>query len=73
MSASGVVNIFRKVLGVDEVEADSNFFMLGGDSLLATRVISAIAREYGAELTIADLLSAPSPDALSRHIASMPR
>jgi acyl carrier protein len=63
MIASGVVNIFRKVL-------DSDFFLLGGDSLLATRVLSAIAREYGAELTLADLLSAPSPGALSRHIAS---
>jgi acyl carrier protein len=67
------VNIFRRVLDIDEVDVDSNFFMLGGDSLLATRVLSAIAREYGAELTFADLLSAPSPGALSRHIEGMAR
>ncbi len=73
MSASSVVNIFRKVLDTDEVDIDSNFFMLGGDSLLATRVLSAIAREYGTELTFADLLSAPSPGALSRHIESLGR
>jgi acyl carrier protein len=73
MSASGVVNIFRKILETEEVHSDSDFFVLGGDSLLATRVLSAIAREYGTELTFADLLSAPSPDALSRHIASTAR
>lgn len=69
MSASGVTTIFRKVLETDEVGVDSDFFLLGGDSLLATRVLSAIAREYGAELTLADLLAAPSPNALSQRIA----
>jgi acyl carrier protein len=73
MSASGVIDIFRKVLEIEEVQVDSDFFVLGGDSLLATRVLSAIAREYGAELTFADLLSAPSPSALSQHIASLGR
>lgn len=73
MSASGVVDIFRKILETEEVTQDSDFFVLGGDSLLATRVLSAIAREYGTELTFADLLSAPSPVALSRHIASTGR
>jgi acyl carrier protein len=70
MSASGVIEIFRKVLETDDVDMDSDFFVLGGDSLLATRVLSAIAKQYGAELTFADLVSAPSPSALSKCIAS---
>jgi acyl carrier protein len=73
MSPSGVIDIFRRVLEIDDVEIDSDFFVLGGDSLLATRVLSAIARESGAELTFADLVSSPSPIALSKCIASAGR
>jgi acyl carrier protein len=73
MSASGVIDIFRKVLETDDVQVDSDFFVLGGDSLLATRVLSAIARQYGAELTFADLVGAPSPSELSKCIASAGR
>ena len=44
MTADHIVEIFRRVLNMSEVEASSDFFELGGDSLLATRVLSAIAR-----------------------------
>ena len=39
-----------------ELDADSDFFELGGDSLLATRVLSAIAREFGVELLFDDFV-----------------
>jgi len=64
----GVVVIFRRILEIEDVTADSDFFAIGGDSLLATRVLSAIAREYGTELTIEDFEDAPSPGALSKLI-----
>ena len=70
MNADGVVKIFQRVLETDDIQADSNFFVFGGDSLLATRVLSAIAREFGVELSFADFLKAPSPAALSRQILS---
>ena len=44
MMVDGVTDIFRRVLETDEVDAESDFFALGGDSLLATRVLSAVAR-----------------------------
>jgi len=47
MSADYIVEIFRRLLNAPEVNVDSDFFELGGDSLLATRVLSAIAREFG--------------------------
>ena len=70
MSADAVVKIFRRVLETDDIDASSDFFVVGGDSLLATRVLSAIAREFGVELSFADFLEAPSPKALSRQILS---
>jgi acyl carrier protein len=68
-----VADIFRRVLEAPEVSAGSDFFALGGDSLLATRVLSAVARACGVELTLDDLLLAPTPATLARTIASVPR
>lgn len=70
MNVDGVAKIFRRVLETDDIQPDSNFFVFGGDSLLATRVLSAIARESGVELSFADFLKAPSPAALSLQILS---
>jgi len=64
MSPDDIVQIFRRVLNTPEVNASSDFFELGGDSLLATRVLSAIAREFGQELLfeVPELLAAAPPE-----------
>lgn len=71
MSVEGVSDIFGRVLEVGEVGAEADFFVLGGDSLLATRVLSAVARTYGVELSFDDLAVAPTPAALAQRIASV--
>jgi acyl carrier protein len=68
MSVAGVVDIFRRVLEQPDISADSDFFALGGDSLLATRVLSAVARTHGVELTFDDFLQAPTPASLAQRI-----
>jgi acyl carrier protein len=65
----GVTDIFSRVLEIPEISEDCDFFAAGGDSLLATRVLSAVARTYGVELSFDDFLDAPTPDALARKIA----
>jgi acyl carrier protein len=69
-TAAAVSEIFHRVLGHGGIDAESDFFGLGGDSLLATRVLSAVAREYGVELTFDDLVLAPTPATLATAIAS---
>jgi len=66
-----IPDIFRRVLETEEIDGDSDFFALGGDSLLATRVLSAVARHYAVELTFDDFVLAPTPDALAKQIASV--
>ncbi|WNG86976.1 acyl carrier protein [Mycobacterium sp. ITM-2016-00317] len=61
MSAEHIVGIFRRVLNTSEVDEHSDFFELGGDSLLATRVLSAMARDFGIELTYDDIVDYPTP------------
>jgi len=71
MSPDDIVQIFRRVLNTPEVNASSDFFELGGDSLLATRVLSAVARVYGVELTFDDFAVAPTPAGVAELIASV--
>ncbi len=70
MMVDGVTDIFRRVLETDEAGAESDFFALGGDSLLATRVLSAVARTYGVELSFDDFVLASTPGTLAKRIAS---
>ncbi|MEV7357744.1 phosphopantetheine-binding protein [Kitasatospora sp. NPDC059811] len=65
-----LVAVFRRVLERDDVAPDSDFFDLGGDSLIATRVLSAVARGYAVELTFDEFLLAPTPTALARRITA---
>jgi acyl carrier protein len=70
MSPDEIIEIFRRVLNTPEVNASSDFFELGGDSLLATRVLSAIAREFGPELLYDDFVDDPTPDGLFAKVAA---
>ncbi|WP_217712224.1 non-ribosomal peptide synthetase [Streptomyces sp. NA02950] len=63
-----VCGLFAEVLGRDWVGAEDSFFDLGGDSLLAMRLIARIRAVLSAEITVRELFGAPTVAALSRHI-----
>jgi acyl carrier protein len=65
-----LIEIFGEVLETGGVRPDSNFFILGGDSLLATRVIGRLRRDYDVDLTFAEFTQAPTPRALDELLAS---
>jgi amino acid adenylation domain-containing protein/non-ribosomal peptide synthase protein (TIGR01720 family) len=45
-----VASVWAKFLGLDQVGADSDFFQLGGESLMAVRIITELGKHY--EFTI---------------------
>ena len=56
----GLLQIWREVLGLEQVGVDDNYFELGGDSLLATRVFILIKERFGRTLPLATLFRAPT-------------
>ncbi|MBV9795570.1 MAG: acyl carrier protein [Actinobacteria bacterium] len=72
VTVDDMVGLFQRILETDGVGPDSDFFDQGGDSLLATRVLSAVARQYDVELTFIQLIDAASPAALTKLIKNFP-
>ncbi|SEV87447.1 amino acid adenylation domain-containing protein, partial [Chitinophaga sp. YR573] len=55
-----ISQLWQEILQVEKVGLDDNFYEMGGHSLLAMRVVSAIRREWKADIIIKDLLTGPT-------------
>ncbi len=68
-----VAQLWRDVLGVDEISVYDNFFDLGGHSLLATRVAARLCANFNIELPLRQLFELPTLAALALHVADLRR
>ncbi|MDM0052955.1 non-ribosomal peptide synthetase [Variovorax sp. J22R115] len=55
-----VAALFEEILRQRVGEGDANFLAMGGDSLSAARLALAVSRDCGVEITVAQVLAAPS-------------
>ncbi|WP_439656893.1 amino acid adenylation domain-containing protein [Lentzea sp. HUAS TT2] len=65
-----VREMFAEALDLDEDEVGMahGFTELGGHSMLAVRLIGLLRREFGPVVTIRDLMSLSTPEAIARHV-----
>ncbi|MGI5507311.1 amino acid adenylation domain-containing protein [Lentzea sp. CA-135723] len=65
-----VRELFAEALDLDddEVGMTSGFTELGGHSMLAVRLIGLLRREFGPVVTIRNLMSLSTPEAIARHV-----
>ncbi|WP_079165662.1 non-ribosomal peptide synthetase [Streptomyces sp. NRRL S-31] len=61
--------IWADVLGVDTVGVTDDFFDLGGESILAARVLARVRDELGVRLTVRDVFTARTVAALAPLLA----
>jgi amino acid adenylation domain-containing protein len=61
---------WKRVLKVDRVGIDDNFFDLGGHSLLMMRLASEITQHCGVSVNIPDLFQAPNIRSLARKLTA---
>ncbi|MBO0882781.1 MAG: non-ribosomal peptide synthetase, partial [Mycobacterium sp.] len=68
-----VARIWQTLLGVDRVEATDNFFDLGGDSIIATRLMAALRARGLVDAQLARLFTHPVLREFAATITAEPR
>ncbi|WP_374229942.1 amino acid adenylation domain-containing protein, partial [Rhodococcus sp. F64268] len=63
-----VARVFAEILGVEQVGLDDDFFDLGGNSLVATRVVARLRDEIGVGVRVSWLLEAPMVATLAARL-----
>ena len=65
-----IADLWRDLLGVEQVGVEDNFFELGGHSLLATKLTAQIRGAYGVQLPLRELFDNPTLGALAARITA---
>ena len=63
-----LTKIWEKVLGIQHISVQDNFFDLGGHSMLAARLFAQIEKKLGKNLPLATLFQAPTIEELASII-----
>src|ERR1700761_391230 len=61
-------HIWEEILEIERVGTTDDFFAIGGHSLLAVRLVSAIRKQFNAELPIAEVFDYPTVGQLAQRI-----
>jgi thioesterase domain-containing protein/acyl carrier protein len=64
-----IADVWRELLGVDEVGRDDDFFALGGHSLAAVRLFARIRKQWNVDLPLATLFQGSTLAGLSALVA----
>jgi aryl carrier-like protein len=60
--------LYAELTGTPEVGLDDSFFSIGGQSLMAMRLMARIRKESGKDLPLRTLFAHPTPGALAREL-----
>lgn len=60
-----MVNLFKELLQIEDIDLDSDFIKMGGDSLLMAILIHRIYQSYNIEINFDDFVNSPTPARLA--------
>ncbi|MFI9379850.1 condensation domain-containing protein [Kutzneria sp. NPDC052558] len=66
-----LVAVWSQVLMRSDVDAESDFFALGGNSLLGAKLAQTIEEETGVSVTLAEVFEHPAPARLVAHLTAL--
>jgi amino acid adenylation domain-containing protein len=68
-----VAALLEPLLHIDRIGANDNFFLLGGNSLLGTQVLTRVSEEFGVEMTLLGLFDHPSVAGIAGEVDRLVR
>lgn len=68
-----VAVLLQDFLEIDDMAIDDNFFDMGGNSMLALKVLAAVEERCGVKVPLIDMIQAPTPTGMARLIARATR
>lgn len=68
-----VAALLEPLLHIDRIGVNDNFFLLGGNSLLGTQVLTRVAEEFEVELTLLGLFDHPSVAGIAGEVDRLVR
>ena len=68
---AAVQAVWREVLGLEQVSVESDFFRIGGNSIMANKVTSRLRAALDTPLSGGALFQHPTVAALSRHLSGL--
>jgi len=66
-----LAKIWGGILKIDQISVNSNFFNIGGDSLVGTRIIAKVREESGIDISLRMLFEFPTIKELSEQIENL--
>lgn len=63
-----LATVFEEFLEISKLSIDANFFEVGGDSLIAIKIITKLSTDYKIEISMKDIFAFPSISLLSDYI-----
>jgi acyl carrier protein len=63
-----ITDIWKEVLGIEQVGIQENFFNLGGHSLMALQVLSRLRRAFQVEVSVRVFFEVPTVAGLAKAI-----
>jgi acyl carrier protein len=67
----GVARIWGSALSAEKIGVSDNFFEMGGHSVMAVRVVSAIRKEFNVALPLQAIFRTPTIEALAAEVARL--
>ncbi|MEJ2691410.1 MAG: phosphopantetheine-binding protein, partial [Deltaproteobacteria bacterium] len=74
-SANGedkLTSLWCQVLGLPKIDIHDNFFDLGGNSLLAVRLVNQIKKSFDIDISVTELFQYPTVSSLAKNLGKNP-